>query len=127
MSVQSVSPQLLLIVILASHLSRLYSSAAPGTHPVLPAPYYTTPIVVRLMDPPARCFYCSRRAVPSQQASFNAFLQRQMIANWKRFAKVLMRIQRLRRIMGFVGQHLDYLRIKGGRPTKSELRALKKD
>ena len=87
------------------------------------------------MDPPVRCPYCSRRAAPSrtfchtqnEQASFQAFIQRQIIANWKRFAKVLMRIQRLRRIMGFLGQHLDYLRIKGGRPTKSELRALKKD
>ena len=49
-----------------------------------------------------------------------------VILDWQRFARVLIRIQRLRRIWAFVGQHLNYLRIKGGRPSASQKRALKR-
>ena len=133
-SAQSVSIQFSFIIFLASHVSRPYSSAAPGTLSILPLLYHTYFVGVQLMDIHASCLCCRRREMPSQtfrhtqnpQASFNAFIQRQMIANWKRFAKVLMRIQRLRRIWAFIGHHLNNLRIKSGRPSKSQLKALRR-
>ena len=51
-SVQSVSLQFFIIVFLAYRVSRLYSSDASRTHPVLPAPYYTAPLGCAIHGPP---------------------------------------------------------------------------
>ena len=74
------------------------------------------------MEAQQRGLLCCRRARPG--ASRGQFALR--VDAWRRFARVQLRIARLRFLWAFLVHHLDAIRLLGGRPSAAQKRAGKR-